>query len=159
MYKFCGQKHDFKRGLCPAAEKKCKKCGKKGHYAKVYLSTKTVHITEEEFSEEETYYVISAVKGSSVTQAMATCGVNNQHDVAFEIDTWASCNILPLSEYVKATGDKNGLDIKQSNACLTMHKNTSERPLGRVMLSVSHNDQKYRLRFFVVYANVMPILG
>ena len=158
MCKFCGKKHEFKRGLCPAAEKKCKKCGKKGHFAIVCLSTKTVHIVEEECSEEETYS-ISTVKGSSATQAMATCRVNDQHDVAFEIDTGASCNILPLSECVKATGDKSGLDIKQTNTRLTMHNNTSECPLGRVMLSVSRNGRKHRLRFFVVNANVTPILG
>ena len=40
-----------------------------------------------------------------------------------------------------------------------MHNNTSKCPLGRVMLSVSRNGRKHRLRFFVVNANVTPILG
>ena len=126
--KYCGKKHEFKRGMCPAAEKKCKKCGKKGHFAKVCLSTKTVHTVEEELSEEETY-AISTVKSSASTQALVTFRVNNQHNVTFEIDTGASCNILPFSEYVKATGDESGLDIKQGKTRLTMHNNTSEHPL------------------------------
>ena len=110
--KYCGKKHEFKRGMCPAAEKKCKKCGKKGHFAKVFQSTKTVHAVEEELSEEETY-AISTVKKSASTQALVTFQVNNQHNVTFEIDTGASCNILPFTEYVKGTGDQSGSDIKQ----------------------------------------------
>ena len=69
--------------MCPAAEKKCKKCGKKGHFAKVCQSTKV-----EELSEEETY-AISTVKRSASTQALVTFRVNNQHNVTFEIDTGA----------------------------------------------------------------------
>ena len=68
---------------------------------------KTVHTLEEGFGEEETY-AISTVKRSSSTQALVTFQVNHQHDVTFEIDTGACCNILPFTEYVKATGDKNG---------------------------------------------------
>ena len=69
--KYCGKKHEFKRGMCPAAEKKCRKCGKKGHFAKVCQSTTAVHAVEEELSEEETY-AISTVKRSGSTQALVT---------------------------------------------------------------------------------------
>ena len=144
--------------MCPAAEKKCRKCGKKGHFAKVCQSTTAVHAVEEELSEEETY-AISTVKRSGSTQALVTFRVNNKHDVTFEIDTGASCNILPFSEYVKATGDKSGSDIKQGKTRLTMHNNTSEHPLGKVMLYVSRNGLKHHLRFFIINSDVTPILG
>ena len=65
-------------------------------------------------------------KRSSFTQVLVTLRINNQHNVMFEIDTGASCNILPFSEYVKATGDKDGVDIKQVKTWLTMDNNTSE---------------------------------
>ena len=46
-------------------------------------------------------------------QVFVTCTVNRQHQVTFEIDTGASCNVLPFCEYVKATGDKDGHKLKK----------------------------------------------
>ena len=117
-----------------------------------------MHSVEEELSDKETY-AMSTVKRPSSTQALVTFRVNNQHNVTFEIDAGASCNILPLSEYVKATGDQKDSDIKQVKTCLTMHNNTSEHPLGKVMLYVSRNGLKHHLRFFIVDSAVTPILG
>ena len=51
--KFCGKKHEF---ICPAIDKECHKCKKKGHFATVCQSgKKPVHTLEEEesYSEEE----------------------------------------------------------------------------------------------------------
>ena len=62
-------------------------------------------------------------------------------------------------EYVKATGDQSGSDIKQGKTRLTMHNNTTEHPLGKVMLYVSRNGLKHYLRFFIVDSDVTPILG
>jgi len=40
-----------------------------------------------------------------------------------------------------------------------MHNNTTEQPIGRVMLFASRNDTTYHLRFFIVDAEVTPIFG
>jgi len=93
--KFCGKQHEFKRGVCPASDKICKNCGKKGHFKKMRQSKKLVHVPEESFSEDETFG-IDSVKKHSGTPVLVTCEVNQKHDVTFEIDTGASCNILPF---------------------------------------------------------------
>ena len=127
--KFCGKQHEFKRELCPASGKKCKKCGKQGHFQKVCQSANAVHAVEDSQSEEETF-AISTVKRSSSTPTLITFKVNQHHNITFEIDTGASCNILPFTEYVKATGDDRGCEIKKTATRLTMHNDTSERPMG-----------------------------
>ena len=121
-------------------------------------STNSVYVIESSLSEEETF-AISTVKKSSSTPTLITFEVNHQHTVTFEIDTGASCNILPLSDYVKATGDSKGTKLKKTATRLTMHNNTSECPMGRVMLYVSRNGIKHHLRFYIVNAQVTPILG
>ena len=85
--------------------------------------------------------------------------MNECHKVTFEIDTGASCNILPFADYVKATGDKQGVKISPSKVRLTMHNNTSATPLGKAMLHVERSGQTHLLRFFVMESAVMPILG
>ena len=87
------------------------------------------------------------------------CTVNNRHKVVFEIDTGASCNILPFVDYVKATGDKQGTHISPTITRLTMHNNTNAIPVGKVMLNVERGSKKHYLRFFVMKSAVMPILG
>jgi len=70
-------------------------------------STKLAHASEDSFGEEKTFGIDSAKKHSG-TPVLVTCEVNQKHNLTFEIDTGASCNILPFAEYVKATGDKKG---------------------------------------------------
>ena len=93
-----------------------------------------------------------------MVKALVTCTVNECHKVIFEIDTEASCNILPFSDYVKAAGDKRESDIIPSKTCLTMHNNTSATPLGKAMLPVERGGNTHLLRFFVMQSAVMPVL-
>ena len=54
--KFCGKIHEFKRELCPAVDKECHKCKKKGHFATICQSAKKLLHTlgdEQSVSEEE----------------------------------------------------------------------------------------------------------
>ena len=141
--KFCGKKHEFKRNLCPAADKEYRKCKEKGHFANVCQSAKKpLHTLEDEesFSEEDNYditdekpHAISTAEQSNSDQVLVTCTVNTQHQVTFEIDTGTSCSILPFHDYVGSTGDKKGHRLKKTTTCLIVHNNSCEYPLGQVM--------------------------
>ena len=124
---------------------------------------KPVHTLEEEesYSEEESYAVseetahaISTVKKSKSDLVLVTCTINRQHQVTFEIDTGASCNVLP--DYVKATGDKDGHNLKKTTTHLMMHNNFSEYPMGRVMLCVQRNGITHYLRFYTSSTLLIP---
>ena len=156
--RYCGRKHDFKKDACPAAEKKCYICNKKGHFAKQCRSAKAHHI-EDDYSDEEEVFFIHAVKHIASQPALVTCTVNEHHKVTFEIDTGASCNVLPLADYIKATGDRQGTFISSTQTQLTMHNNTRVTPVGKVMLRVEQGGNTHLLRFFVMKSAVTPILG
>lgn len=156
--RYCGRKHEFKKEACPAVDKQCYICNKRGHFARQCRSTKAHHIEDESRDEEEIFF-IHAIKSSANQPALVTCTVNDCHKVTFEIDTGASCNILPFTDYIKATGDKQGAQIIPSKTRLTMHNNTSAIPLGKAMLHVERGGNTHWLRFFVMKSSVMPILG
>ena len=94
-------------------------------------------------------FFISSVKMTSSHPVVATCIVNQKHQVVFELDTGASCNILPFVDYVKATRGKN---IQETKVHLMMHNNSSESLIGKVMLLVRHSDHSHQ-------PCVLPILG
>ena len=73
--------------------------------------------------------------------------VNEHHKVVFEIDTGASCNILPFSDYIRATGDKQGIQIRPTRTTLTMHNNSKAVPKGKVMLFVERGGNSHYLHF------------
>ena len=151
--RYCGYRHEFKKEACPAFDKEYRRCGRKGHFSKVCRSTTKVHCLEDNCSDEEEVCFISSVKMTATHPVLATCTVNQKHQVAFELDTGASCNMLPYEDYVKATGDKLGHSIRKTKTHLTMHNNTSERPVGKVILTVrrsSHSHQLYILQSRVI---------
>ena len=156
--RYCGSRDDFKKEVCPATDKTCHRCGKSGHFSRVCRSSK-VHMVDDEVSDDEELFCVSSVKKSHNSQALATCTVNQKHDVVFEIDTGASCNVLPFLDYVMATGDTLGRQIQATRARLMMHNNTREAPIGKVMLFVERKGQKHKIHFYVVKSKVVPILG
>ena len=64
-----------------------------------------------------------------------------------------------LTDYIKATGDRQGAFISSTQAQLTMHNNTRTTPVGKVMLRVERGGNTHLLHFFVMKSAVMPILG
>ena len=108
---------------------------------------------------DEEVFFVNAIKDSGNKPAVVTCTVNERHKVVFEIDTGASCNILPFSDYTRATGDKQGIQIRPTRTTLTMHNNSKAVPMGKVMLYVERGGNSHYLRFFIMKSQVTPILG
>ena len=117
-----------------------------------------LHI-EDSCSEEEEVFFIHVVKSPASQPALVTCTINERHKVTFEIDTGASCNVLPLADYIKATGDKRGALLNPTKTRLMMHNNTSATPVGKVMLHVERSGNTHLLCFLVMKSAVTPILG
>ena len=93
--KFCGTVHEMKKSACPAVGKKCTRCGK-GHFAKKCESRSVNHVQDCEIYSQT----------PSSTSAYVTVCLNNNAEVQLQIDTGASCNILPKRDYIRATGEK-----------------------------------------------------
>jgi len=158
--RYCGNRHEFKKEACPAFGKECHKCGKKGHFSiQCRSTTKNVYSLDDNCSDEEDLFFISSVKMTSSRPVVATCTVNQKHQVVFKLDTGASCNILPLEDYMKATGDKLGQHIQKTAIHLTMHNNTSEKPVGKEILLVGRSGHNHQLCFYIIQSKAMPILG
>jgi len=72
---YCGRKHELKKEACPAVDKVCYTCNKKGHFAKQCRSTRAHHI-ENDHSDNEELFFIHAVKRHNSQPALVTCTVN-----------------------------------------------------------------------------------
>lgn len=122
--KFCGTVHEMKKSACPAVGKKCTKCGKEGHFAKKCDSRSVNHVQDCEIYSHK----------HSPTSAYVTASLNNNAKVQLQIDTSASCNILPKSTYIQAAGDKQCKTFEQLCTRLIMHNKTVVWPLGQIRL-------------------------
>ena len=158
--RYCGRRHAFRKEACPAYDKECLICKKQGHFARQCRSSKA-HYVDNENSDDKEAFFIHAIRSPASQPALVTCTVNNRHKVTFEIDTGASCNILPISDYIKATGDKKCALLSPTKTRLTMHNNSKATPLGKAtcMLQVERSGQIHHLCFIVMKSLVMPILG
>ena len=84
---------------CPASEKECTKCGKKGHYERVCRS-KTVHHIATNDDAGVQYVELNVIDDRKSTKATATFRIRGStHDVRFQIDTGAMSNILSFYDY------------------------------------------------------------
>ena len=94
----------------------------------------------------------------SFTSAYVTVRLNNNAEVQLQIDTGASCNILPKSDYIRATGDKQCKNLEQSYTRLIMHNKTVVWPLGQIRLLTERKGRKYGVLFHIVKQDLTPLL-
>lgn len=151
---YCGRKHPRGKTNCPASGQTCRYCGKEGHFEKkCYAKAKPqVHHVDDEF------YVLT-MQQSSKEKAIITMKVNKRVDVQFQMDTGATCNVLPWKDYVLVTDDKSGKLIKPVNAFITLYDKSRKKVAGEVKLRLERNGAAHNIVFLVLKAEVVPILG
>lgn len=93
--KLCGRRHLPMKENCPAWKQRCQNCGKIRHFEKVCRSSKVYQVSQE----VEYFYINSLAKSKSDQQAFVTFKANQKKNVAFQIDTGATCNFLPFDKY------------------------------------------------------------
>ena len=179
--KFCGRKHELVKEHCPAFGKLCNNCGKNNHFAskcnakagknpspktsnsnrRRSKGAKSVHAISEDYDEEilsvewekrETVNAVSEAKYA--TKIFATMTVAGK-PVKFQVDSGASCNVLPRSSLPRTA------EIKESHATLTMYSKTSMPVVGtsKVRFVNPKNNKSYRAEFVIVDGEFTPLLG
>ena len=124
--KFCGRRHLPKKENCPAWKQRCRKCRKIGHFEKVCRSSEVHQLSQE----VEYLYINSLVKSKPQQQAFVTFKVNKKKDIAFQIDTGSTCNVLPYDEYQQVTKDFDRQNLQTTNNVLIMHNKSRVFPRG-----------------------------
>ena len=161
--KFCGNTHVMKREECPAWGKQCSKCGQSNHFPVKCPNSKyrpRVHKvqhddsnTDSETSDEEWIKVVHSQDHKSSKEVKCRLLVGpSRTEVAFQVDTGASVNILPES-YAD--------NIVDTNKKLTMWNNTDVSPLGTCRTTVRNpaNNKKYSVEFVVVRNDLSPLIS
>ena len=85
--------------------------------------------------------------------------VNDKVNIKFQLDCGATCNILPLKQYIQEMGNPEDIYLQRSNATLTMYNGTVMHPVSKCKLTCTRGNSKHLLEFQVVDFEVKPILS
>ena len=159
---YCGYPRNHGRDKCPANGAICHKCKGKDHFAKMCGAIRRrVHTVQEE--EVDDYYTVLSVGQESRPAAkpifaymdvMRDKGESTR--VKFQIDTGASCNVVPVSIVPK------GWTVSPSRETLVVYGGTTMTSIGSTTLNLVNpvNNKRYKARCIVVSGNDLPpILG
>ena len=108
-------------------------------FEKMCRSSKVHQVTQE----IEYLYISSSVKNSPKHQAFVTFKVNQNKDVAFQIDTGATCNVMPSKVYEEITRDNEGRNLQATNSFLAMHNNSRVFPRGSTSMQLDRGGHGY----------------
>jgi hypothetical protein len=151
--KFCGNKHERNKESCPACGKECRKCSRKKHFASKCLAKKGASSSS---IGEVTAFAITGKDKITKTLTVKPSGLK----VTFLIDTGASINILPIKEYVRLTGDKDGSRLdKTSTTTIRTYGGKTWTSQGRTELAVVVGTNVHNIPIIVVNLNAMPLLS
>ena len=78
----------------------------------------------------------------------------------FQLDSGATGNVLPETEYIQVTGDSNLQHLERAESKLLMYNKTEVMPTGQGILTVNNpKNETYKVHFIVVKSDCKPILG
>ena len=169
--KHCGRSHIKQRFKCPAFGKVCSACNKPNHFAEMCKSApgrnsrprNGVNMIDADSSSEEELLSVTfdSTEGSvhmvnedklPEKRIFATMEIAGEN-VRMQIDTGASCNVLP-QKFVPS-----GTNISKSDRTLKMYSKSTMPVLGtrRVRMRNPKNNKKYNAEFVVVKGDYTPL--
>ena len=123
---FCGRLHVLDKRHCPAFGKECLKCHRPNHFAEVCKQAKqqakvhTVDMANDEY--------VLVVNQQNTYPRTVTANMNiGRETLNFQLDSGATVNVLPESEYIRVTGDSKLQHLDRAESKLLMYNNTDVR--------------------------------
>ena len=176
--KYCGRRHERKKEKCSAFGKTCNKCGGKDHFSNVCqqqiqlgnkapsrnnlqqskLRVHELHEDSQTSSEDELWALSFAEEVNSVTdnkkRIYAAIEIAKK-TVEMQIDTGASCNVLPRSFLPANT------EIQTTKRELITYSKSKLSVLGTARVHIRNpcNNTEYAVEFVVVEDGFAPLLG
>ena len=176
--KYCGWRHERKKEECPAFGKTCHSCGGKDHFSNVCqqqiqsgnkassrsnlqqnkLRVHELHEDAPTSSEDELWALSFVEEVHSVSdkkkRIYAAMEIGKK-TVEMQIDTGASCNVLPCSCL------PNGTEIQTTKRELITYSKSKLSVLGTARVHIRNpcNNTEYAAEFVVVEDGFAPLLG
>jgi transposase InsO family protein len=154
--------HPMLKSKCPAYGKICAICKEPNHFAKACPNQqerrKNInHLHYDTDSDELTSgeEFVDALTSPGTSKDVKCCLILNKTEIAFQIDTGASVNVLPGKYH------PHDLPLTTSSKTLSAWNSNMITPLGSYRHSVRNpaNGRKYSIEFLVVKEDFTPILG
>lgn len=169
--KFCGDRHEFVKGVCPAFGKRCHRCRRKNHFGKVCKasskskSRKFKHVKEvieesdtedsesnsnsDTSSQSDVEYEIGKVydnsnSGGSVLAELDLKFAKQWNAVLSELDTGANTSLIGHDYLVKLSGDRHP-QLLPTKFRLQSFEGNPINVLGQIKVPCRRFDPKYRL--------------
>ena len=106
-------------------------------------------------------YVLKVEEEKKLSRTVCANMIIGGQNVNFQIDSGATANVLPESEYARVTDDSNLIHLQHTKTKLIMYNKTEVFPTGQRILDVRNpkNNENYKVRFIVVRRDCKPIIG
>ncbi len=157
---FCGYVHGSSRSTCPASGQECRKCHRKGHFAKKCRAFRgrgapRAHAVVTSDPQDEGVEYLLRVKGDPADEKDIVVEMKVEgKTVNFQVDCGASVNVIP-QHYVPDT-------VLQSCSTKLIVWNKQEvQPAGKCRLIIQNckDMKRYNAEFVVVREHLMPLLS
>ena len=165
----CGEKH--KAADCRFKTAECRKCGKKGHIARVCKSkplpkgqphpqqkdgtaSRPTHIVKE----EEDDYSMYKVTATSVKPLLVSVSIDNA-SLEMEVDTGASVSIISEETYNRLWSPEDAPPLQESSVKLRTYSGEQIGVKGSTIVTVKYKDQTEQLPLVVANGSGPSLLG
>lgn len=165
----CGEKH--KAADCRFKTAECRKCGKKGHIARVCRSksllkgqprpqqkdgivSRPTHIVKE----EEDDYSMYKVTASAVKPLLVTASLDNAK-LEMEVDTGASVSIISEETYNRLWSPEDAPPLQESSVKLRTYSGEQIGVKGSTTVTVNYKEQTEQLPLVVANGSGPSLLG
>ena len=153
----CGSTHG-KSSVCPALGRKCGKCNKPNHFAKVCQTKlpKNMHFVQESSSDEELYVgCLDTVNAVDMSEWYEEIMIHDKV-VKFQLDKGARCNVMSLTTFhklgIKAEFTKSAAQLKSYSGHVIDVRGVTTMPC-------QYKDKLYEVKFYIVDHKVPAVLS
>ncbi|KAI8493812.1 hypothetical protein Bbelb_281590 [Branchiostoma belcheri] len=152
---YCGKYHAKDKSKCPAFGKKCAKCDKPNHFARVCKAgSKKIHMIQGNVAEEdEEVYTVGTVSCND-RKWYVDLRMSEGKTLRCQIDTGATCNVISEADF-----KKYGQRTTPSRARLKLYDGSILKPIGQGVLKTIHRGKVIDLEFQIVKTRQSPLLS